>query len=428
VNRHPILSAVAQNASRLGLSRMRSFLDHLGGPLGTYPIIHVAGTNGKGSVIQLLSSILQEAGYRVGAYTSPHLQRLNERIKIDGVEISDPDLDALLHGLEATRERWAREIGGGVADSEATLNFFELLTAAGLLHMGRAGVDIGLVEVGLGGRLDATNLVDPLVSVIVTVSLDHRDRLGPDIASIASEKAGVIKPGRPIVVGPLPSDALKVIRLTAVERDAPLIVSGEDFRTLRSEGGHLSWTCGGQTLRDLPLGLPGEHQVENAGVALAVLQAISEKLPVDEAHIRTGLASARHPGRLERLADDLLIDSAHNGDGAATLARYLAALPRDRPRTLVLGTSVGKDIRAMGVLLAPQVDTILTTHCTHPRAATAADIAAALVGVDLPILPAGPIEQALPLARDGRSLVIVAGSVHIAGAARDIFEGRWHDE
>lgn len=420
--RHPVLSALARNESRLGLKRMRSFLQHLGGAVGAYPVIHVAGTNGKGSVVQILAAVLRQAGYRTGAFTSPHLQRLNERIQIDGEEIDDDALDALLTELSEARLTWAREVGGGVADAEATLNFFEMLTAAGLVHMDRAGVDVGLVEVGLGGRLDATNLVDPLVSAIVTVSLDHRDRLGPDLASVASEKAGVIKPGRPVIVGPLPPGALKVVRLTAAERDAPLIISGEQFRTLRSDEGRFTWTSGGETLRDLPLRLDGDHQIDNAGVALAILQAVRDKLPVSEADIRAGLAAAHHPGRLEWLSDDLLIDAAHNGDGAATLARYLSEQPRDRKRTLVFGASEGKDIRAMAVQLAPHIDQILTTHCSHRRAAPAADIASALVGVDIPVLPAGPIEQALPLARDGRSLVIVAGSVHIAGAARDLFE------
>ena len=427
MNRHPILSALARNETRGSLKRVRSFLRHLG-PTASYPIIHVAGTNGKGSVIRILAAILQQAGYQVGSFTSPHLQRLNERIQVNNTEISDEALDALLCHLDEQRRAWAREIGGGVEDNEATVSFFEMLTVAGLMHMGRAGVDIGLVEVGLGGRLDATNLVDPMVSAIVTVSMDHQDRLGPDIASIASEKAGVIKPGRPVVVGPLTAGALKIIQLVAAERDAPLSSSGEHFRTLRSEHGRFSWTCSGATLRDLPLGIPGDHQIDNAGVALAILQKVSDRFPVSEDHISAGLAAVRHPGRLEWLDDDLLIDAAHNADGAASLARYLSTLSRDRPRTLVLGASQGKDFRTMVVLLAPHIDKVLTTHGRHRRAAQASEIAESLVGINLPILPAGPIEQALPMARDRRSLVIVAGSVYIAGAARDIFEGNWREQ
>ena len=417
---HPVLQQSLRHEARLGLTRLRSFLTHLGDPLAGLQVIHVAGTNGKGSVVHVLAAALRAAGHRVGTFTSPHLQRLNERIRVDGEEIDDETLDALLWELDAARREWGRAPDSDEVDEDAALNFFELLTAAGVLHMARAAVDVAIVEVGLGGRLDATNLVDPLVSVITTVSMDHVDRLGPDLASIASEKAGVIKPGRPVVVGLLAADALKVVRLTAAERDAPISVAGEDFRTLNSAAARFSWASDSVTYRDLPLALQGEHQVDNAGVALAVLRAVQPRLPVSEADLRVALATVRFPGRLEWLADDLLIDAAHNSDGAATLARYLAGLSRDRGRTLVLGTNQGKDVRSMVVALSPQVDRILTTHGRHPAAASASEIAEQLVGLDIPILPAGPIEQALPLARSSGALVIVTGSVFLAGAARDL--------
>lgn len=422
--RHPVLTALATNASRGGLARVQSFLEHIGATFSV-PVVHIAGTNGKGSVVRILSAILQDAGYTVGSFTSPHLQRLNERICVNDAEIDDATLDALLWRLEQAREEWACALGGGVPDAEAMLNFFEMLTVAGMVHLGQVGVDVCLLEVGLGGRLDATNIVDPLISAIVSVSMDHQDRLGADLASIAAEKAGIIKTNRPVILGPVGPDALRVIRLIATERQAPLCINGEHFRTLRSEEGRFTWTGRGQTIRDLPLKLVGDHQVDNAGVALAILDGIKHVMPVTEANIRAGLARVEHPGRLEWLADDLLVDAAHNAAGATTLAQFLDKLPRDKPRTLVLGASQDKDVRSMVIQLAAHVDRVLTTHCGHPRAASAADLAERLVGMNVPILPAGAIEQALPLARGEEGVVIVTGSLHVVGAARDIVEGRW---
>ncbi|MEL6346488.1 MAG: folylpolyglutamate synthase/dihydrofolate synthase family protein [Myxococcota bacterium] len=420
---HPVLTALTRNDARLGLNRMRSFLAFLGDPLAKMPVVHVAGTNGKGSVIRVLARVLGEAGVRVGEFTSPHLQRVNERIRVADREINDDDLDALLNELDSARQSWLVELGGGEVHETSDLSFFEMLTAAGLVYFARQSVDVALVEVGLGGRLDATNLVEPLVSAIVTVSRDHEAQLGSDLASIASEKAGIIKPGRPVVVGRVPPDALKVIRLFASERDAEMYVADEDYRILHSESARFSWASANLSLLDLPLNLNGEHQIENASVALAILRVLRDAFPVTEAQIRAGLSTVQHIGRLEWVAEDVLLDSAHNGDGAATLSRFLGTLPRDRPRTLLLGVGQDKDVRAIVVQLAGQVDQVLTTHCSHRKASKAAEVAHELVGFDLPVLPAGPIEQALPLARNGGALVIVAGSVFIAGAARDIVEG-----
>ncbi len=417
---HPVLSDLARFGVRMGLSRMRSFLNFLGDPLAGMRVLHVAGTNGKGSVVRMLGAMLREEGYRVGEFVSPHLQRINERICINGVEIPDEDLDALLHELAEARLRWASEVTGGEVDGDVALTYFEMITAAALVYMARLKVDVAVLEVGLGGRLDATNLVDPLACAIVSVGMDHTEQLGPDLASIAAEKAGIIKPGRPVVVGPLQADALRVVRLIARERGAPLLEAGEQYRTLRSDEGRFTWTCEQHTFRDLPLSLAGAHQIENAGVALTVLSQVAEVLPVGEAAIRAGLLTAAHPGRLEWLREDVLIDCAHNPEGAATLAEYLRALPRDRPRTLLLGASDDKDVRSMVVQLAPHFDRVLTTQCSHPRAEEAGEIARKLVNVDMPVLPAGPIEQAIGLARDGSSLVVATGSIFLAGAVRDL--------
>ncbi len=417
---HPVLSDLARFGVRMGLSRMRSFLTFLGEPLAGLKVLHVAGTNGKGSTVRMLGSMLRAAGYRVGEFTSPHLQRINERICIGGVEISDEALDALLRELAEARTQWAAEVTGGEVDGDVALTYFEMITAAALVHMARSAVDVAILEVGLGGRLDATNLVEPLACAIVSVGLDHTEQLGPDLASIAAEKAGIVKVGCPVVVGPLSLDALRVVRLIARERSAPLLEAGEHYRTLRSDTGRFTWTFDNRTLRDLPLSLAGDHQIDNAGVAVTLLSQVADVLPVSEEAIRAGLAAASHPGRLEWLAEDVLIDCAHNCEGAVSLSDYLRPLPRDRPRTLLLGASADKDVRSMVVQLAPHFDRVMTTQCSHPRAAEAGEIARQLIDVDMPVLPAGPIEQAISLARDGRSLVVAAGSIFLAGAVRDL--------
>ena len=407
---HPILSDLARFGVKLGLDRMRELLGALGNPHLELPVVHVAGTNGKGSVVFMLEAMLLAAGRRPACYTSPHLQRVNERIRVGGQEISDEVLSDLLVEVDAAR----------AAIGAPGLTWFEMATAVAFLHFARSRIDLLVLEVGLGGRLDATNIVpDPLVTVITSIGLDHMEQLGHDLASIAAEKAGIVKPGVPLVTGPLPSDAARVIRSIAAERGAPTIEWDRDYRASVEEGG-FGWSGGGQGLRDLTLRLEGAHQIENAAVAIAAAMALPPALRPDPDAIREGLAKAHNPGRMEWLGPDLLIDCAHNGDGAVRLAAYLRDLPRDRPRTLLLGMSDDKDARRMVVILGPQVDRVWTTRCAHPRAREPGKLAGDVVGLEVPVLPAGPIEEALPSALAAGGLTIVAGSVFLAGAVRDL--------
>lgn len=420
---HPVLADLGRFGVRLGLDRLRSFLAYLGDPHLAFPVIHVAGTNGKGSVVRMLGAVLRAAGYRVGEYISPHLQQVNERININGSDISDLELSGILYELDAARRAWGEATLEDGTPVDRALTYFEMMTAAAFLAMQRSGVGVAVIEVGMGGRLDASNVVDPIVSVITSISMDHVEQLGPDIPSIAAEKAGIIKPGRPVVVGPLSPPAASVIRAIAHERGARFVQFDRDFRVNPGREGRFAWSGLGLTLRDLEVRLPGSHQLDNAGVAIAALELCGAVLPVSEAALREGLRSVVHAGRLEWLAPELLVDCAHNADGAQRLAAYLRELPWDRPRTLLLGMSGDKDARSVAVTLSAQVDRVLTTRCRHPRAVSPGDLASLLVGVGLPVLPAGDIEAALPLARDGRSLVIVAGSVFLAGATRDLVLG-----
>lgn len=417
MNEHPLLHQLSRFGIHLGLDRMRGFLEGLGSPHLKFPAVHIGGTNGKFSVTRMVASALQQEGYRVGVTISPHLQQVNERMSIDGQDISDAALDALLQEVDVARRAWAREQGD--LPEDRVLTYFEVVTAAAFLWFAQEKVDVAVVEVGLGGRLDATNVLDGVVSAIVSVGIDHTEKLGPDLASIAAEKAGIFKPGRPAVVGPLHPSAMRVVRAIAGERGTPLIEPGEGYR-VKGRNHAFTFACEGTTLKDLSIPLLGEHQLENAGVALAVLHHLPPQLAVSERAIRDGMATVSVPGRIEWLAEDLLVDAAHNADGASRLADFLRELPRDRPRYLLLGMSGDKDARAVASALKSTVDRVFTTQCRHPRARSPGELAEQLVGVGIPVLPAGTIEEALPAVRDGSALVIVAGSVFLAGAVRDI--------
>lgn len=388
---------------RLGLERVEALLNRLGAPHKRLRVIHIAGSNGKGSVCALVAEGLRAAGHRVGMTISPHLQQVNERIQVDGQPISDDALQLLLEEVVA-------------ASTGEFPTYFELVTVAALLHFDRVQADYAVVEVGLGGRLDATNIIPrPLLTCVTTVSLDHTDRLGPDLASIASEKAGIIKPGVPVVVGRLVPKAMSVVRSMAAERGAELLALDEDFEC-SGRPLSFSYTRGRRQLDDLELGIEGAHQVGNAGIAITLLQMLG----IGDAAIRAGLRDARHPGRLEWLRPRLLVDGAHNTESAEVLAAYLRSLPREGRRTLVLGVSADKDIRSLAAALAPQVDRILTSRCSHIRASEPGDVAAALIDLPVPVFPAGPIEDALPEACSTEGLVVVAGSLFLAGAVRDL--------
>jgi dihydrofolate synthase/folylpolyglutamate synthase len=414
---HPVLAQLAAAGMRLGLPRMRAFLAHLGDPHLAYPTIHIGGTNGKGSVSRMVGAMLEAEGYRVGITTSPHLQHVNERIRVGSQPISDADLDALLRRLDTGALAWARrELA---PHDKFPLTWFELSIAAAFTHFADVKVDVAVIEVGMGGRLDATNVVEPVVSSIVTIGLDHTAELGPDHASIAGEKAGIFKRGVPAVIGPMSNEAMAVIRSVAAERGTPLSLYGENFHVSGSTDA-LGYRSDRAEREGLKLGLLGDHQMVNAAVALRIVDLLPRDLSISDDAVRVGLAEVRNRGRLEWLAPNLLVDGAHNPDGATVLANFLARMPKDRRRTLVLGSGSDKDIRSVGFALAPQVDRILTTCCDHPKARPPAEVARELEGLPVPVTPAGPIEDALPFARSSGDLVIVAGSLYLIGAVRDL--------
>ena len=418
MHRHPLLDALSVTGIRLGLSRVRDFLAWAGDPHRAYPVLHVAGTNGKGSTCRIATAILEAHGMRVGLTLSPHLQHVNERFRVGGAVISDADLDALVTRTDALVRAWSRL--ALPPEEQHPLTYFEFTIAMAFLWFAEQRVDVAVIEVGMGGRLDATNVVEPVGTAITSIGLDHCEQLGPDVASIAGEKAGIVKPGVPVVVGAVPATALAVIRAIAGDRGAPMYAFGRDFDATGTPEA-FAWRTEGRVREGLALSMRGDHQIGNAAVAIRLVETLPSPLRPSEQAIRAGLRAANNPGRLESVGARVLLDGAHNVEGAGVLAGYLAALPRTGTRTLLLGAGGDKDVRGVAAALAPHVDRIVTTSCDHPRARSPESIRDELAGFAIPVHTGGPLATALPawIERD-EGQIIVAGSLFLVGAARDL--------
>lgn len=395
----------------LSLERMRRLCAALGDPQNRLPpVIHVAGTNGKGSTVALIRAIAEAAGLRVHAYTSPHLVRFNERIRLAGRLIDDATLNAILDRVEA-------------AGGEATV--FESTTAAAFVAMAETPADLAIIEVGLGGALDATNVIDrPLLSVITPVDLDHAEFLGTDLAGIAREKAGVLKPGAPAVIARQSEAAMRAIEDAAAQVHARLAVMGVDFDAWAERGGVAFQD--GERFLDLPASaLVGAHQIDNAGVAIAA--ALELDLP--EAAIAQGLQAVRWPARLQRLtagpyaeaargADaELWLDGGHNPHAARALAAFLAERQARAPRPLALicGMLGNKDAGGFFDALKGSGAAVFTVGFDGAAAEPQA-LAAVARGHGLAATPAGSAAEALDMAlRLGAGRVVICGSLYLAG-------------
>jgi dihydrofolate synthase / folylpolyglutamate synthase len=413
------------------LARVRTLLEAVGNPQNTYASIHIAGTKGKGSTAAMIASVTQAAGYRTGLYSSPHLQRFTERICVDGVEVSQREVADLVE-----------EIKPHVAKISA-LTAYEIITTLGFLHFQKSGVECAVIEVGLGGRLDATNVLQPLVAVITSLSYDHMHLLGNSLSDIAREKAGIIKPEVPIVMAPQVSEAERVVEKVAEKLSAPLVKVGRDW--LFSPGKYSLdgqtfsvWSSQEQPLMDayvesagveewVPprffISLLGHHQVVNAAVAYATLQCMrDQEMEIPEQAMREGFASVRWRGRLEIISRSplVLVDSAHNRDSALKLRIALDDYFPGQRVIMVFGASSDKDISGMFTELLPRVWRLILTQAVHPRAAdpeTLADLAhAAGVGVDIIV----PVDDAIYHAMNGAGsddVILVTGSIFVAGEA-----------
>jgi dihydrofolate synthase/folylpolyglutamate synthase len=405
---------------KFGLENIRAMLEGLGHPELAFRSVHVAGTNGKGSVTAMVDAALRAAGHRSGRYTSPHLIDLTERFVIDGQPTSDADL---ARAVERVRTTIGDLQGQGRLDVHPT--FFEVTTAAAFEIFRNASVEVAVCEVGLGGRLDATNVLSPMVTAITSIAFDHQQYLGDTATEIAAEKAGIIKRGVPIVMGPLEAEAARVIRDIAHECDAPL-VRAHDGVSVEALPPH---PAGGQAIRlrtprqdygVVEIGLEGRHQIDNAVVAVRVLECLDEAgLTVPQAAVLGGLASVKWPGRLEHVClangRSALLDAAHNPAGAAALAAFLARQGSRRP--LVFAAMRDKDARGILTALCPCISALVLTRASNPRSAdplSLQDIATGLT-TGLPVHVEDSVGDALTYAWKLNPHIVVAGSIFLLG-------------
>jgi len=394
------LFSLEQFGIKFGLDNIRALLARLGNPQRTFRSIHIAGTNGKGSVTAMVDEVLRRAGHRSGRYTSPHIVDLSERFVVDGRPVDAADMRRSAIDVEAAIEAM---IADGTLSGKPT--FFEATTAMAFDLFRHAGVEFGVVEVGLGGRLDSTNVVEPMVTAITSIDFDHQQYLGNTLAAIAAEKAGIIKPGIPVVVGAVKPEAFDTIARIARERAAELILADEmpaDYAGIR-------------------LGLRGEHQRANAAFAIRILEALERSgVAIGRPSIVDGLATVSWPGRLDhrRLPDggEIVLDAAHNPAGARALTSYLRGLGRGKP-TLVFGAMRDKDVEGMLEVMLPHVDRVIVTKPSNPRAADPEELAATIrrIASALPVHVVPSPREAMAQATAGSAFVVVAGSIFLLG-------------
>lgn len=403
-----------------GLDTAIALLDRMGNPQHAFAAIHVAGTNGKGSVCAMLDAVLRTTGLKVGLYTSPHLVRFNERIRVDGENIGDAELAALFDDMEAHAAAVRAAPGG----REPT--FFEFTTALAFEHFRRGGVQVAVIEVGMGGRLDATNVILPLVSVITRIGIEHTRYLGNTLEAIAGEKAGIIKPGRPVVCGATPDEARSTIRGVARERGATFIDAAETVNVRR-----VSQALSGQKVAvvsqagdygTVTVSLLGRHQLENIATAIATLETLSgcSPLAIPAVGIRKGLGQASWPGRLQVLSErpPVLLDGAHNPDGARMLAAALRELFRHQPVGLVWGMCDDKDASGFAKVLGPSVRRCWTVPIATERSLAPDKLAllARSEGWEATVASVpDALRDAVRWAEQTGGAVCIAGSLFLAG-------------
>jgi dihydrofolate synthase/folylpolyglutamate synthase len=421
------LQALHPKLIDLSLERMQRLCTALGEPQTRLPpVIHVAGTNGKGSTVAYLRAIAEAAGLRVHVFTSPHLVRFSERIRLAGTLIGDAHLAEVLDRVEA-------------ANAGLPITFFEITAAAAFQAFSEVPADLCLVEVGLGGVLDATNVVSPVLSVIAPIDIDHREFLGDTLAAIAQEKAGIIKPNTPVVSARQAEDAERVVEREADLAEAPLTLMGRDFDAWNERGRLLVQMQ--DRLLDLPApSLPGDHQFANAGLAVAAILTLNDPR-IDEAAIAQGVAGATWPARFQRLTAgplaerakaagaDLWLDGGHNPHAGAAVARALGELAaRDgRPVALIAGLLAHKDATGFFAPFASLGAKVFSVPFESPAAASAAQTAAAAELAGLRACACDGVEQALDkaLAIEPTPHVLICGSLHLAGEVLAMSPETW---
>jgi dihydrofolate synthase/folylpolyglutamate synthase len=426
--------------AELRLGRMRRLLRRLGDPHLGLRVVHIAGTKGKGSTAAMMAAALSAAGYRTGLYCSPHLHRLEERYCIDGRQASPEQLVELVDEVRSAVEQL--EVDDPHLRHRGS-TFFEITTAMGLLHFARRRAQVVLLEVGMGGRLDSTNVVHPALCLITSIAIDHTRQLGNTLGAIAREKAGILKRSRPAVSGVCDDEPRRAIRRVAAQRRSPLRELGIDFAfdvvtprppLVRPTAGAVRVQTWRTDWGTLSLPLLGSHQAHNAAVALAGLDLLAEVEPaldVSRDAVAAGFTRLRWPARVEVLgaAPWLVIDGAHNVASALALAQTLRDHIPQVPRTLVFGTTREKDLEGQLRALLPLFDTLIATRYVHnPRSVPPEDIAKAIAAIDgraarITHDPADALDLALRLTSH-RALVCVTGSLFLAAEARALVLGK----
>ncbi len=404
--------------ARLGLARIERLLEKLGRPQTAFRSVHIAGTNGKGSTAAMIAAGLRAAGFRTGLFTSPHLLRINERIQVDGQEISDADFCAAYGRVRAAVEQLLAE-----ESIEAHPTYFECVTAMGFCHFREAGVQYAVVEVGLGGRLDATNVIQPQAAVITPVDLDHETFLGKVVAAITAEKAGILKAGAPAVFAPQRPDVGEVLEARARELGVHVVRAGRDWRAeeVHPGDGRYRFVARGPGGARVcaALNLAGEHQVTNALVAIAALHLLG----VDARAIERGLHEARWPGRLETISASplLLVDGAHNPAGARVLARFLQRHHPGRRVWLIYGAMRDKAVDEVAGILFPAAYKVLVTGVAQLRAVSPRRLAGIVAHHHARVEVTENLHEALVRARGEAAepdIILVTGSLFLVAEAK----------
>jgi len=411
------LYSLQKHGIKLGLETMTVLVHRLEMPQARYPSLHIAGTNGKGSTAAMTAAVLRKAGYRVGLYTSPHLIEFRERIRVNGEMISESDVARLTDMLKR------------LCEPDLSPTFFECTTGMALKYFADSQVDVAVLEVGLGGRFDATNVVTPLACAITTIALDHQEYLGSSLSSVAFEKAGIIKRNVPVVIGRVPDEARRTIEQVAAEQAAPVFRLGREFKTVGETPAGFTFSGRVVSYDELSCALQGVHQLDNAACAMALLEAGG--IVVGEQAAREGLRSVHWEGRLEVVGEHPLtvLDGAHNPAAAIAVACYLRSFRLSHPGSrviLVLGMMRDKDHRGFAEPLKEVVDEVVLTQAELPRSATAQELQGALSETWSHPFATTVLSEALGHAKQlarPEDLICVTGSLMLIGDVKALMRG-----
>jgi len=407
---------------KFNLDRMIRLMEKIGNPQSDYPVIHVAGTKGKGSVCAMMTSILTHAGYQTGFYSSPHMIDFNERIRIGNNLIKNSAVSRYLNYLKKPAEKIKN------------ISTFELITAMAFKYFSDQRVDVAVIEVGMGGRLDATNIVQPIISIITKISLDHTKILGNTIPKIAKEKSGIIKKNVPVVVAPQIPDAKKTIMQTANEKGARVIDVQKEIEyevlsfNLYGQRFIIRITNNGEEFGPFFMPLLGDHQVVNAAVAYASVTELKKlKWKVHENAVSDGFAEIEWPGRFEVLNKNplIIIDGAHNEESFRQLKKTIIKYLPGKKIVFIFGVSEDKKVKSMLSIINPIVDKLILTNSDHPRAISSKELAKIANGIGIDNIAFSTIEEALNYAVNQinqNSAILASGSIFIAGAVKQIYE------